>query len=233
MKLLFYLIVPGSLFNPRMCVLEYNINMKYIKKLTRTTAPTYFNQYIGTKEENLNIFFSLLEYKGISSNIIDFSIDSLIPIWNKVSKCIMENNILEKPNYKNPPIWTYIELEYIGDKERGYYSEETLWLLDGMAYYFGEILKNNIKDSFWGICDFKISPKLVNHLKPVLFNVKLWDGYSPLSLSFTHFSRVRFEDMRDAFSEENFYNSLNNMLTITKKKKLEGFMIPPDKYLYT
>ena len=206
--------------------------MLYIKKLKRTTAPTYFNQYVGAMEKNLNSFCQKLKKKGLTDEIIDFSIDSLIPIWSKISLDIINGEIIESPNYNMPPLWTYIELEYIGDEARGYYSEESLWLLDGMAYYLAKVLKNNIPNAYWGICDFKITPKLSNQLKPVLFNVKLWDGYSPLSVTFTHFVRARFKDMRKELSDDNFYKTVKYIIEFTKKNDLEGLLVANDSYLY-
>ncbi len=206
--------------------------MNYIKTLKRTTAPTYFNQYIGAMNKNLDNFCLLLRSKGLSDKSVDFSIDSLIPIWHLISKDIINGDIIESPNYKNPPLWTYIELEYIGDEARGYYSEESLWLLDGMAYYIAKVLMNNITDAYWGICDFKVKPKLSHQLKPTLFNVYLWDGYPPLDMTFTHFVRARFEDMRDNLSDDNFYVTVKYIIESTKKNSLEGLLVADDSYLY-
>ena len=208
--------------------------MKYIKTLKRTTVPTYFNQYIGSMKENLDKFCNFLETeKNISKTDLDFSKESLTVIWKNIYPDIINGKTISFPDYKTPPIWTYIELKSIGDEARGYYSEETLWLLDGMMYYFAQTILNTIPNAYWGICDFNVTPKVPNQLKPVIFNVHLWNGYSPLDVVFTHFVGAHFEDMRDILSDNNFFKTLNYIVESTEKNRKNGLLFSQENRLYS
>ncbi|GEM_PF-6078293 len=208
--------------------------MKYIKTLKRTTVPTYFNQYVGSMKGNLDKFCKFLETeKNISKTDLDFSKESLTVIWKNIYPDVINGEIINLPNYINPPLWTYIELESIGDDSRGYYSEKTLWLLDGMMYYFAQTILNIIPNAYWGICDFKITPKLPDQLKPILFNVDRWDGFSPLGVTFSHFISARFSHMRDMLSDDNFSKTIEEIIKSTEANKKNGLLFSQENRLYS
>ena len=90
---------------------------------------------------------SFLSWGGHESQF-DFSAESLVPIWQLSQLYIKRSSPLPryKKNLNQLPIWILLgeQLGFYSVYEDEGYSEEAIRLLNGLGYYFGDVLvKNN------------------------------------------------------------------------------------------
>ena len=109
-------------------------------KLTKRNSKAFFDVYMARKDDVLNAFFNKIESQGgPKREELDFSPESLIPLWTWLRKQVKLPDNDEHPPEEERPIW-YDYTAINGRYGQFNIDKETAHWLDGLAYYFGEVL---------------------------------------------------------------------------------------------
>ena len=122
---------------------------KIYQKVTKRKYLAYFEDYMAVKEAHLEWFLPEAAcLGGYDVKLLDYSPDSLVTIWRGLISSIKMIDYYSFDGLENSlPLWVYAILGSISDKN-GTYSPDSLWLMDGLAYYFGEVFVRNYPDDF-------------------------------------------------------------------------------------
>jgi hypothetical protein len=133
--------------------------------MTREQAQQYFNEYLGRAEERIRILRELFHGTGGgSTDALDFSPSSLVPLWHWASTRLRARD------------FTAAELAHINnvpESLRSYFLERRLLsnnsfdLVDDVGYYLGETLIRNCPGVTWGIGHERVD-RYVHENQPVL-----------------------------------------------------------------
>lgn len=129
--------------------------MKKFDKVTKENAVEFYEAYMNYKDSAIKKFKEQIDKEGgPKQEILDLSPRSLVPLWTWLSNKL-EYGGKEHPDISNAPIWYGLEIKYNQYKSGIRFSEKTLFWIDGLAYYFGEILVNNLEGVYWELCTEK------------------------------------------------------------------------------
>ena len=124
---------------------------KIYQKVTKRKYLAYFEDYMAVKEAHLEWFLPEAAcLGGYDVKLLDYSPDSLVTIWSGLISSIKMIDYYSFDGLENSlPLWVYAILGSISDKN-GTYSTDSLWLIDGLAYYVGDVyIKNYPNDFEW------------------------------------------------------------------------------------
>lgn len=124
---------------------------KHYQKVTKRNYLQFFEDYMTLKDERLSWFLpEIANLGGFSVELLDFSSESLVPIWEAAMPHISRPSYYDFDGLENKlPFWINI-FEGISSAEYGTYSPDSLWIIDGLTYYFGDVfVKNHPNDFMW------------------------------------------------------------------------------------
>jgi hypothetical protein len=123
---------------------------EFFLSLTDEEAQTFFQHYLGLRDSRLALlkrtFHETSEGKEVD---LDFSPNSLVLLWRWAAKQLRrrEYTDAELLHIKSLPDW--FEQYHLANKPL---SEDTLILLNDIAYYLGEVLIRNLPNVRWQVC---------------------------------------------------------------------------------
>lgn len=122
---------------------------KIYQKVTKRNYLAYFDDYMAVKEAHLEWFLpEAARLGGYDIQLLDYSSDSLVTIWSGLISSIKMIDYYSFDGLENSlPLWVYAILGSISDKN-GTYSPDSLWLMDGMAYYLGDVYVKSYPNDF-------------------------------------------------------------------------------------
>ena len=142
--------------------------MKHYRELTKSNAASFLQDYIGQKDVGLEYLKNCLSENGFDMALLDYSPESLIPIWELLHSKI--EFFTDSPDYEahldELPIWILLNLGFHGE-DFGGYSFETIKIIDGLAYYFAEVFLRNNEGTHWDVCPWT-DPNTVGANEPVI-----------------------------------------------------------------
>ena len=118
--------------------------------LTRENAKAFFDLYMSRKDKVLAEFMARSETTGgPKASELDYSKESLIPLWLWVRD---KTPFAEQhPSLELLPPWYSYELVTNPYSRTICFTPEASANLDGLSYYFGEVVLRNVPDAKWGI----------------------------------------------------------------------------------
>ena len=122
---------------------------KIYQKVTKRNYLAYFDDYMAVKEAHLAWFLpEAARLGGYDVHLLDFTPDSLVTIWEGLISSIHRGEYYDFAGLENNlPLWIYI-VEGLSSQEYGTYSIDSLWLIDGLAYYLGDVFVRNNPNNF-------------------------------------------------------------------------------------
>jgi len=186
------------------------------KKLTKKNYKSYEADFISLKDIRLNIFIQEIVSSGdVSYSELDFSPSSLTTVWRYVYPKI--EMVSPVPNYPEDqiPIWFYLHEDAIHTHDRGY-TLKTLWLIDGLVYYFGEVFIQNNEELKWEAF-YEPNSRIDYQYKPVIKGLTKNYIY-PFYQVFTSAVRtwIDDEDVSSELSETNLFDLYENLINLEK-----------------
>jgi hypothetical protein len=127
---------------------------EFFWKMTDEEAQRFLHQYLEARDERLRLLNRrFYETDGGNEDDLDFTPDSLLPLWKWVTKNLRKREYnrdelqriqmlpheFREQQLANPPL-----------------SEESLILLNDVAYYFGEVLTRHLEGVNWKVCKTKV-----------------------------------------------------------------------------
>lgn len=150
---------------------------KIYQKVNKRNYLAYFDDYMAVKEAHLEWFLpEAARLGGYDVKLLDYSPDSLATIWKGLTSSIKMIDYYSFDGIESSlPLWVYVILGSISDKN-GTYSPDSLWLIDGLAYYLGDVyIKNYPNDFEWKPYAPDFYNKVADGLHPII--VKKNQGY--------------------------------------------------------
>ena len=150
---------------------------KIYQKVTKRNYLAYFDDYMAVKEAHLEWFLpEAARLGGYDVTLLDFTPDSLVTIWGGLISSVHRGKYYDFTGLENNlPLWIYI-VEGISSLKNGTYSPDTLWLMDGLAYYLGDVYVKNYPNDFeWKPYAPDFYNKVADGLHPII--VKKNHGY--------------------------------------------------------
>lgn len=145
--------------------------------LTQKNAKAFFDLYMSRKDQVLAEFMARSEATGgPKASDLDYSKESLIPLWLWVRDKMPFAT--QHPPLELLPPWYSFELVTNPHSQTICFTPEAASNLDGLSYYFGEVLLRNVPDAKWGIDPY---PKGFNFGKPTIQN-EFFSNY-PINMS--------------------------------------------------
>jgi len=132
--------------------------------LNKKNAQAFFDLYMQRKDDVLKQFSATVEAGGgPAQSVLDFSPESFIPLWAWLRKNL-EYAETHPPLELLPP---WYEPENVNNPSWGRsFTIKTAHLLDGFAYYYGEVHIRNLEGLSWGIGSAK--PITIASYNPVV-----------------------------------------------------------------
>jgi hypothetical protein len=137
---------------------------EFFQNMTGEQAQAFLHQYLQLREERLAALNRRYwQTGGGNESDLDFiSPDTLVPLWDWATKQLRRRE------------FTPAELEHarsLPDSVRQSYkpplSEDSLMLINDIAYYFAELLTRNLEGVHWEICKTK-EKRYIDRNQPVL-----------------------------------------------------------------
>lgn len=150
---------------------------KIYQKVTKRNYLAYFDDYMAVKEAHLEWFLpEAARLGGYDVKLLDYSPDSLITIWKGLTSSIKMIDYYSFDGIESSlPLWVYAILGSISGKN-GTYSQDSLWLIDGLTYYLGDVYVKNYPNDFeWKPYAPDFYNKVAGGLHPII--VKKNQGY--------------------------------------------------------
>ena len=165
--------------------------MQDFSNLNKRNEEPFFQLYMGKKEAALKGFAKDLErLGGIDPSLLDLSIDSLLPVWRAIRPYMKD---AESHPLEQMPIWYSPEVkDYPWGRKP--ISKETVRLLDGLAYYLGDVLVHNFNEASWQIGK-TVRRKTFHSHKPIVSSP--YYSHYPLNLALVMFGRQVDGDCSD------------------------------------
>lgn len=143
------------------------------EEMNKKQVQEYFNWYIGQVDYRISLLLNAIKEEGIDANF-DYSIESLIPLWEWYEKKISYRKLDEaeyQSRIKKYPEWMK---NYIAEKDL---SWETLMYCMDIAIYFAEVIIRHNDGIKWG---FFTKPKNRGDVnQPVLLGFKYGKDLNP------------------------------------------------------
>ncbi len=137
----------------------------FFLKLTDEEAQSFFQEYLRLRDHRLGLLKRTFQQtSGGKEEDLDFSPNSLVPLWRWAAKRLRrrEYSEAELMHIKSLPDW--FEQYHLANKPL---SEETLILLNDIAYYLGEVLIHTLPNVYWQVCRTDIE-RYCDENQPVL-----------------------------------------------------------------
>lgn len=138
--------------------------------MSREDARLFFDRYLNEAEPSLSLLKSSMSTAGAWPELaFDFSVDSLVPVWEYflahfTTQPRAEEELLGDPDWIRPTV------SKVG------FTPMTKRLIAWISYYFAEVMLRCVPQARWGIAK---SGAFKN--RPILLGFKL-DGLHPLHL---------------------------------------------------
>ena len=159
---------------------------------TKENAKAFFDLYMSRKDKVLAEFMARSETTGgPKASELDYSKESLIPLWLWVRD--KTPFAAQHPPLELLPPWYSFELVTNPHSQKTCFTPEAAANLDGLSYYFGEVLLRYVHDVKWGINPY---PKGFDFGKPTVQS-EFFSSY-PLGMNIVRASiyNERSEDIR-------------------------------------
>jgi hypothetical protein len=139
---------------------------EFFLNMTDEEAQAFFDQYLAARDERLLLLTQrFVRTGGGSESDLDFSPESLETIWEWAMKHLHKRDFTPSE----------LELLMAVPEKRARdeqlrnkpLSEDTLILLNDIAYYFGEVVVRNLKGVHWKLCKARLR-RYVDENQPVL-----------------------------------------------------------------
>lgn len=145
--------------------------------LTKQNAKAFFELYMSRKDKVLAEFKARSEATGGPKvSELDYSEQSLIPLWLWVRD--RTPHASEHPPLDLLPPWYEFELITNPHSRTICFTPEAAHNLDGLSYYWGEVLLRNIPDTKWSIYPYRGE---IYYCKPAV-NSEFFSNY-PLGMN--------------------------------------------------
>jgi hypothetical protein len=136
---------------------------EFFENMTDDQAQAFFDQYLRLRDERLAALNRRYwQTGGGNESDLDFSPDSLEPLWAWAAKQLRRRE------------FTPAELEHAGSLPASIrqdykppLSEDSLILINDIAYYFAEVLIRTLEGVHWQVCKTKVK-RYVDRNQPVL-----------------------------------------------------------------
>ena len=188
--------------------------MNQYKKLTFYNYKKYEKDFLSLKDKHIKSFIDKIISFGASADKIDYSPESLIIVWefsyDKIKKI---SPVPEYPEDKLP-IWFYIHEKNIYNEKHGY-TIDSLWLIDGLVYYLGEVLIKSNKELKWEAF-YEKGSRMNYQYKPVIKGFKRKNIY-PFNQIFVIAVNTWLKDENNNLLKTNIYDAYNSIISIYKK----------------
>ena len=113
--------------------------------LSETTSKAYYECFMERKDRKIKEMKELLEKEaGIPKEEINYSKESLVPIWTYVRKRIRKKRLLEYVDQKDLPCWYWMENSALNNVRTKNFSNESIFWIDSLSYYLGECFVKNL-----------------------------------------------------------------------------------------
>jgi hypothetical protein len=143
---------------------------EFFRRMSDRDAEAFFDQYLRLGNERLTLLNQIFyETGGGNEDDLDFSPDSLIPLWQWAMQRLhpREFSALELTHIMTLPEW--FRQDQLKSKPL---SEASLILINDIAYYLAEVLIRNLKGIHWGICKAQARGQ-IDENQPVLLGFKI------------------------------------------------------------
>jgi hypothetical protein len=136
---------------------------EFFLNMTDDQAQAFFDQYLRLRDERLAALNRRYwQTGGGNESDLDFSPDSLVPLWAWAAKQLRRRE------------FTPAELEHVrglpASIRQDYkppLSEDSLILINDIAYYFADVLIRTLEGVHWKVCKTKVK-RYVDRNQPVL-----------------------------------------------------------------
>jgi hypothetical protein len=133
--------------------------IKAYEKITKRNAQEFFNNCMAVKNERIEWIRSLaVETGGIDKNLLNLSPESLVPLWSNLHTLVkMVSPAPHLPEeISDKPEWFHHKYETLADWKKDTlgrsingYDLQSIWIMDGLAYYFGEVFCRRFDHFNW------------------------------------------------------------------------------------
>ncbi len=157
--------------------------MTIYKELTKENYKQYEKDYLALKEERICSLISKMIKAGFSEKELNFSPESLKLVNSYLNENYVFTKTTTKPKLEDLPLWVFIENvdgNYIDSGSHYRYSIESLFLLDEIAYYLGEIFIR-VNGYYWGV-NINSRPNVEYMYQTVILGGKYWKVINPIEM---------------------------------------------------
>ena len=127
-------------------------------KITKRNAARFFEDCMKVKDERINWITEFAIESGANKQSIDLSRESLLPLWNSVASHVRwltpapfgPTDTVDKPEWFNY-LYSKVAVRDMDShsQHKGGYDVQSLWIMDGLAYYFGEVFVRTFHHMKW------------------------------------------------------------------------------------
>jgi hypothetical protein len=133
--------------------------IKAYKKITKRNAQEFFDNCMKVKDERIEwICWLAASPGGLDKKQFDLSPESLVPLWSNVYS--MVKMVSPSPHLpeeiEDKPEWFHYKYEILADWKKDAFGRPidgydllSIWIMDGLAYYFGEVCCRHINHFEW------------------------------------------------------------------------------------
>jgi hypothetical protein len=128
------------------------------QKITKRNAERFFQDCMAVKDERVDWIIKLATECGRSQEQFDLSRESLLPLWESVSGRIsrIKPAPFEPSDTSGKPEWFNYLYPVVAARDEDLYSNHkggydllSLWIMDGLSYYFGEVFVRTFPHVQW------------------------------------------------------------------------------------
>lgn len=122
-------------------------------KITKRNADKFFADCMSVKDERIAFVKNLAISQGVQSDRLQFTRASIDAAWVGVHKLVkFINTPPDASEINNTPEWfTHLNKTVVSTHSQplGRYDLLSLWIMDGLAYYFGEVFVSEFDHISW------------------------------------------------------------------------------------
>ncbi len=136
---------------------------EFFQNMTDEQAQAFFDQYLRLRDERLPALNRMYwQTGGGNESDLDYSPDSLEPLWAWAAKQLHRREFTPAELEHARSLPASIRQDY-----KPPMSEDSLILINDIAYYFAEVLRRNLEGVQWKVCNTK-EKRYIDRNQPVL-----------------------------------------------------------------
>jgi hypothetical protein len=138
---------------------------EFFERMTKEEAEAFFRQYLRLGDERIaQLNRQFYQTGGGNESELDFDPESLLPLWRWAAKRLKRREFTsaEIEHIESLPDW--FRQDQMSKKPL---SEETVILLNDIAYYFAEVLVRTLQGVHWDVCRAKVK-RYIHQNQPVV-----------------------------------------------------------------